>query len=137
MFEVTEKIQGKVAIILDRSVNALEWLKTLSMYVDSTNLDKTAFKVCFRESNKENPEFNKWIKKNNMGGAVGNGKYLIFQHKPAKWLFSNINDVKIIITNAVYPSTNSLTRHWFNTHPCVIFFEEVRPAGWSNNIVDL
>jgi len=137
MFEITEKINGKVAILLDRSANALEWLKTLSMYIDSYNLNRNDFKVCFRESNKEKPEFNNWIKENGFGGKVNEGKYLIFQHKPAKWLFSLSEDVKIIVTNNVYPSTNSLTKQWIKTHPCVIYVEDIKPSGRGKEFVEL
>jgi hypothetical protein len=137
LFDITEKIDGKIAIILDRSADAQNWLETLSKYIDTSNLNRNLFKVCFRESNKENPEFNQWVKDNGFGGKVNEGKYLIFKHKPSKWLFSDNNDVKIIITNNIYVTTNTLTKRWFETHPCVIYFGDVVPSLRSNEFVSL
>jgi hypothetical protein len=137
LFEVTEKIDGKIAILLDRSADTLEWLKSLSTYIDSANLLRDNFKVCFRESNKEHPEFNQWVKDNGFGGKVSEGKYLIFQHKPAKWLFSDNVDVKMLITNNVYPSTSGLTKQWLNTHPCVVYLADIKNSSWSKDIVEL
>lgn len=137
LFEICSEVDGKVCIILDRAANAQEWLKNLLTYIDSNNLQKDLFKVCFRASNKEDPEFNTWVKENGLGGKVDEGKYLIFQHKPAKWLFSNSTDVKILVTNNLYPSTNPLTKQWISTHPCVIYFDAVKPSSRSTDIVEL
>lgn len=136
-FDIAEEIDGKVCIILDRAADALNWLKTLSMYIDSYNLTREDFKVCFRESNKEHPEFNDWVKDNGFGGKVNEGKYLIFKHKPAKWLFSNDIDVKILVTNNVYPSTSSLTKTWLATHPFVLYIDTVKPSNKGEDIVEL
>jgi hypothetical protein len=138
LFEICSEITGKVCFIIDRTVNSLNWLKMLSKYIDSDKrIKRDEFKVCFRESNKENPEFNDWVRKNGFGGSVQDGKYLIFQHKPAKWIFSSLEDVKIIVTNNLYPSTNSLTRTWIKNHPCVIYTDEIKPSNRSNDIVKL
>jgi len=137
LFEIASQIQGNIVFVIDRTVDALEWLKTLKTNIDLNNINREEFKVCFRESNKDNPEFNNWVKENGFGGKVDTGKYLIFKHKPAKWLFSNNIDVKIIVTNNVYPSTNPLTKQWIATHPCVIYFDEVKPSYGSNTIVEL
>jgi len=138
LFEICSELTGKVCFIIDRTVNSLEWLKTLSMYIDSdTTLKRNEFKVCFRESNKENPEFNNWVRDNGFGGSVKDGKYLIFQHRPAKWVFSDADNIKMIVTNNVYPSTNSLTKMWIKHHPCVIYMDKIKPSDRSNDIVKL
>ena len=136
-FNIAENIDGKVCILLDRSVDPLNWLKNLLMYIDSVKLSREKFKVCFRESNKDKPEFNNWVKENNLGGKVNEGKYFIFKQKPAKWLFNEQTEFKIIVSNNIYPPTNAITRTWMKSHPCVIYFDRVRPSTGSNKVVEL
>jgi hypothetical protein len=79
--------------------------------------------------NKEDDDgFNSWVSENGFGGKVQDGKFLIFLHKPAKWLFKVQEDVKILVSNNIYPTTNATTGAWYNSHPCVIFLGDIKPS---------
>ena len=128
---------GKIAIILDRSSQSLPWIKELAETIEKCGFDKKDFRVCFRASNEIDPDFNKWVSKNNFGGKIDTAKFLIFQHKPAKWLFNGENDVIIVASNELLPSTNSTTKAMFNNHPCVVYIGEYKPTKQKDNIVEL
>ena len=128
---------GKIAIILDRSSQSLPWIKELSETIEKCGFDKKDFRVCFRASNEIDPDFNKWVSKNNFGGKIDTAKFLIFQHKPAKWLFNGENDVIIVASNELLPSTNSTTKAMFNNHPCVVYIGEYKPTKQKDNIIEL
>jgi hypothetical protein len=84
--------------------------------------------VCFRESKNSDTGINGWIKHHNVGGRVEDGKILIFEYKPAKWLFKQSEDVKMLVTNNLYPPTNQVTKDWFESHPCVIYLGDIKPS---------
>ena len=128
---------GKIAIILDRSSQSLPWIKELSETIEKCGFDKKDFRVCFRASNEIDPDFNKWVSQNKFGGKIDTAKFLIFQHKPAKWLFNGENDVIIVASNELLPSTNSTTKAMFNNHPCVVYIGEYKPTKQKDNIVEL
>jgi hypothetical protein len=122
-------ISGKVCILLDRPSDSLEWIKNFTDVAKNNGLPASEIKVCFRLNKEDNSSgFNQWVKDNEFGGPVDSGKIFIFNHKPAKWLFKENNDVKIIATNHVYPSTNSITKDWLNSHPCVIYLGDIKPS---------
>ena len=123
-----EKIQGRAVIILDRAYDPREWVKTLVADAERINLPKSEIKICFRLSKDQDNGFNEWVKSNGLGGTVDQGKILIFDHKPAKWLFKQQEDVKLLVTNNLYPHTHTLTRDWINSHHCVIYLGDIKPT---------
>lgn len=127
-FEIYKKISGKVCIILDRTSNTLNWLQDFVNAADKNGVSRDEIKVCFRETKESKSGINDWIKLAGVGGKVETGKILIFESKPAKWLFKGEQDVKILVTNNIYPPTNTLARDWFSSHPCVIYLGETKPT---------
>jgi hypothetical protein len=122
--ELANIVSGKIAIVLDRSSDYKAWIKDFVIKTDNFGIDRNAIKVCFREEK----EFNEWIKDNKLGGTVETGKFLIFQHKPAKWLFKDKNSVTLLVTNNLYPPTSSMTKDWMESHPCVLYVGDIRPS---------
>ena len=136
--ELCNSITGRVCIILDRVADQLEWLKEFARAVDQLDMDRNKIKVCFRADKSQNAELNTWIKENNFGGKVEGGQILIFNHKPAKWLFKDAEDVKLLVSNNLYPATSVLTKDWFNTHPCTIYLGDIKPShSKDKRIVEL
>ena len=139
LFEVAERIPGNVAIVLNKTTQNSELKTVLTEIVDSANawqVNTGKIKVCFRTDNKHNKEFNEWLAVKNLTGPVSDGKYFIFESKPAKWLFKNKIDVSIIATNTVYMHGNALTNSWFKTHPCVFYVTASEPMK-EHKIVNL
>jgi hypothetical protein len=127
-FSIYKKISGKVCIILDRASNTLQWLQTFVAEADKHEISRDEIKVCFRDSKDNVTGLNEWIKLAGVGGKVEAGRILIFESKPAKWLFKDSHDVKILVTNNLYPPTNNLAKDWFQSHPCVIYLGNIRPS---------
>ncbi len=127
-FNLTKDIDGKICILIDRVSSRREFLQEFVAAADKNNVAREEIKVCHRESNQGSSDFNDWVKTNSLGGKVSEGKYLIFNHKPSKWLFQDSNSVKIIVTNAVYPDTNPFVRDWINYHDCVFYIGTVKPT---------
>ncbi len=126
--EICKQIDGKVCVVLDRVGRTLEWLEKFTSDIEEVGISRKDVKVCFRADKTENPELNAWIKSNGFGGKVDSGKILIFNHKPAKWLFKESDSVKILASNNLYPSTNQISRDWFNSHPCIIYIGDIKPS---------
>jgi hypothetical protein len=121
-------IDGKICLLLDRAGNSFDWLKKFALDLDKSNFDRNDVRVCFRAEKNQDPKMNEWIKNNGFGGKVEGAKLLIFNHKPAKWLFKEQQSVKILASNNLYQPTNTITRDWFNSHPCVIYVGEIKPS---------
>lgn len=131
-------LSGKFVLVLDRVHNNFNWLEKFTEFAEKVGFSSEEIKICFRTNNEENSKFNEWIKLRGYGGKVDTGKILIFNHKPAKWIFKNSEEVKIIATNNIYPSTDSITKDWMNSHPCVIYLGDIRPSKIKDqNIVEL
>lgn len=128
LFKIYNSISGKIAVILDRSGNTLDWLKQFVADAQNNLISRDEIKVCFRDSKEDRNGINEWIKLAGVGGKVDTGRILIFEHKPAKWLFKEDEDVKIVVTNNLYPHTNQLTKDWLDSHPCVIFLGDIKPS---------
>lgn len=131
------EVNGKVVLLLDRASDALAYMQELSEVIDANNFDRSDFRVCFRTNNKEDPEFNKWVRENKFGGKIEGARFLIFQHKPAKWLFKQENDVIIVATNNLMPSTYSMTRDMLDHHPLVFYVGDIEPSKGRKEIVEL
>jgi hypothetical protein len=138
LLDLCNQIDGKICIVLDRVGNAHDWLKKFANDVEIAGIDSSLVKVCFRADKEDKTNFNQWVKEKGFGGSVETGKFLIFNHKPAKWLFKDSTSVKILVSNNLYPSTNQITRDLFNSHPCVIYVGDIKPSETRNqNIVEL
>jgi hypothetical protein len=121
-------VTGRVCIILDRTSNTLDWLTQFINDADAAGIDRNEIKVCFRESKEQDTGINEWIKTNSVGGKVETGRILIFESKPAKWLFKEQNYVTMLVTNNLYPTTNQTTRDWLESHPLVIYLGDIKPS---------
>lgn len=138
LLTLCNEVDGKVCIILDRVGKTTDWLSEFSKSVDACGIDRNLVKVCFRAEKNADTQLNDMIKNLGFGGKIEEGKFLIFNHKPAKWLFKDTESVKILVSNNLYPSTNGIARDWFNSHPLVIFVGNIKPSEHrNNNIVEL
>jgi hypothetical protein len=128
LFDIYKKITGKICVVLDRTGNTLHWLQQFVADADQAGIIRDDIKVCFRENKENNSGVNDWIKAAGVGGKVETGRILIFEYKPAKWLFKQVDDVKMLVTNNLYPPTNQLAKDWFTAHPCVIYLGDIKPS---------
>ena len=136
--DLCNKIQGRVVIVLDRSYDTQTWVRDFVTQVDSTDFNKSDIKVCFRSKREQENGFNEWIKEHDLGGSVETGKILIFDNKPAKWLFKQDEDVKLLVTNNLFPHTQTMTREWLDSHACVIHLGNIKPTPTKDqDIVEL
>jgi hypothetical protein len=126
--DLCNKIQGRTVLVLDRAYDTQSWVREFITQVETTNFNKSAIRVCFRSKREHETGFNDWVKEQGLGGAVDAGKLLIFDNKPAKWLFKNNNDVKLLVTNNLFPHTHAITRNWFKSHACVIHLGNIKPT---------
>ena len=127
-FDLYKKITGKAAVMLDRTGDTLSWLQKFVADADAQGISRDEIKVCFRDSRHQDTGINEWIKLAGVGGKVESGRLLIFESRPAKWLFKDTSDVTLLVTNNVFPPTNVITRDWFNSHPCVIYLGDIKPS---------
>lgn len=135
---ICKNISGRICVVLDRVGRTQEWLTEFANDIDQAGISRNNVKICFRTNKDETPDLNQWIKDQGFGGKVEDGRILIFNHKPAKWLFKESNSVKILASNNLYPSTNQLSRDWFQSHPCVIYIGNIKPSQLKEQqIVDL
>lgn len=138
LFFVSAQTKGTVCIILDRVSDKVSWLQKFVADADLAGIDRDTIKVCFREGKESKSGLNEWIKIAGVGGKVETGKILIFESKPAKWLFKDNNNVTMLVTNNIYPPTNAMTREWFASHPCVIYLGRTKPTEQKGHkIVEL
>lgn len=127
-FELSKSFSGKVCVLLDRSSATLPWLQNFVADADKNGINREEIKVCFRDNKESNTGLNDWIKIAGVGGKVETGRILIFESKPAKWLFKSDNDVTLLVTNNIFPPTNTMARDWFMCHPCVIYLGDTKPT---------
>lgn len=127
-FRLCNSVNGKIAIVIDRSSNILSWLQTFVQAADEVGIYRGEIKVCFRENKDSDTGINEWIKLAGVGGKIEGGRIYIFEHKPAKWLFKDKEDITIIATNNLYPHTNQVTKDWLDSHPCVIYLGDIKPS---------
>ena len=130
-FKVYKEVDGITAIVLDRSDDHVNWLQEFVTAADLNHIDRNLIKVCFREDKTESSQrgrLNDWIRKNHLGGKIESGRIFIFRHRPAKWLFSDKIDVKLVATNSLFPMTNHLTQHWLSSKYCLIYLGNIKPS---------
>ena len=128
-FDMYRELSGKVCVILDRTSNMLEWLQRFVADADVSGVSRDDIRVCFRRNKTEDKGLNDWVKLAGVGGKVDSGRIFIFENKPAKWLFKDFKDVKIIVTNSLYPATNNLTKDLFSSFPCVIYLGDIKATN--------
>lgn len=128
LFEIYKKINGKICVVLDRASHKEQWLETFIKDSEKCQVSRSDIRICFRESKESHSGLNQWIKDNGLGGPIEDGKIFIFEHKPAKWLFKDNIDVKIVVTNNLYINPNTYVNDWMSSHPCVIYLGEIKPT---------
>jgi len=106
----------------------INWLTKFAEDIDRSDINRNKVRVCFRAEKGAKTDINEWIKDNGFGGKVEDGDILIFEQKPAKWLFKEQDSVTLLVTNNIYPPTSIIAKDWFNTHPCVIFLGDIKPS---------
>jgi len=132
LFELYVILREKICIIIDRNEDSKVWL---SRFIDESlkyPISRSKIKICFRQNKDQGNDFNDWIKDNDLGGKIDDADILIFEHKPAKWVFKEDNFIKILVTTMINPSTHSVTGDWLETHPCVIYLADIRPTIKGN-----
>ena len=127
-FQLAKSCPGKICVLLDRSSATLPWLQSFVVDAEKSGVSREEIKVCFRENKETTTGLNDWIKIAGVGGKVETGRILIFESKPAKWLFKSSNDVTLVVTNNIFPPTNTMARDWFMCHPCVIYLGDTKPT---------
>jgi hypothetical protein len=138
LFDLYNSINGIMCVVLDRTSNRLEWLKEFVEAADHAGVPRADIRVCFRESKGTNTGINTWVKEQGIGGPVDGGSIFIFEFKPAKWLFKEQEHVKLLVTNNLYPATNTITKDWLSSHPCVIYLGDIKPSAQrGHTIVEL
>jgi hypothetical protein len=125
--EIYKKIKGKVCIILNDDVGYKKWLSDFLAITDSHFISRSEIKVCFRED--KTSELNKWIKDNGIGGKVSEGNIYIFKNSPAKWLYEDINSVKMLVMTDIIPSPNRYVQHLVTCHPLVLYVNNNKPTS--------
>jgi hypothetical protein len=137
-FSLVRPFNQKIVVVLDRTSKTLPWLQNFVADAENSAISRNDIRVCFRDNKDSESGLNDWIKNAGVGGKVEDGKILIFESKPAKWLFKSGNDVIMLVTNNIYPPTNILARDWFSCHPCVLYLGETKPTETKGNrIVEL
>ena len=121
-------VNSRLAVVIDRSSDTLSWLQSFVQAADEAGVHREEIKVCFRENKDSETGVNEWIKLAGVGGKIEGGRIYIFEHKPAKWLFKDKEDITIIATNNLYPHTNQVTKDWLDSHPCVIYLGDIKPS---------
>lgn len=130
---------GKIAFVIDRASDVESTARSLVDTLLNHGLSIEDICVCFRLAKDDDKNhFNRWIKEIGANGPVEEGKFLIFNNKPAKWLFKDKESVILLASNNVYPQSGPVTKDWFDSHPCVIYFSEHKPTETRNKkIVEL
>lgn len=133
-FDIYKELKtGSVCFVLDRTSNIHDWVRDFVLESTTEGIARSDIKVCFRESDmSKNSRFNEWVKEQGLGGTVDTGRIFLFENKPPKWLFTKNVDVKMIVTNNLYPNTNTLTQQWIEHHPCVLHIGDIKPSQKRN-----
>jgi hypothetical protein len=133
LLTMIRSLSGKFALVLDRAHNNYNWLKEFTCVAEDVGFSPEEIKICFRNDKDKGLELNEWIKESGYGGKIEDGKIMIFSHKPAKWVFKNPKEFRMLITNNIYPPTDSITKEWFSTHPCVVYLGDIKPSKYKDN----
>lgn len=133
--ELTKTIDHyPIVVVLDRASSDTEWSRQFVDTYVNMGLPITDIKICYRYSNDSSngKEFNDWVKDNNLGKDLENGKFFICLHKPPKWMFKETFDAKLIATNAIYPNINNVTDSLVESSSLVLFVADIKPSEKRN-----
>lgn len=125
--ELCYNTDGQIGIVLDRAGNIAGWLENFYNGFSTTGHSLNDIKLCIKQGNHLPKELNKWLYDNKTEGT-NKAKFLIFLHKPAKWIFKDKLNFSIIGTNAIYPIPNKLTSSWINDKPCIFYLTDIKPS---------
>jgi len=127
-FNLHNAVDGITAVIVNKNETTQSWVKQFCASAEISGIKKDDIRVCYRLGKEEDKGFNQWVKDAGYGGKVEGAKLFIFQNKPPKWLFSDNIDVKIVLTNSLYPIPSATTQAWMETHSCVCFVGDIKAA---------
>jgi hypothetical protein len=121
-------------VILDRASDNVSWAQHFISVYEKMNLPISDVKICYRFSNEidDGRKFNDWVKDLDLGKNLDQGKIFICLHKPPKWMFKDNFDVKIIVTNGIYPNVNSITDSMVESFHTVLFSTDIKPSEKRN-----
>lgn len=136
-FDLYLSVGKKAAIIMCRVSEKKNWIDNFVRTAENHKIERDKIRVCFREK-EATSDFNQWIKQNHLGGKVDTADIFLFEHKPPKWAFAIKDEINILATNMINPSTNLITNDWLNSHPCSIYLTDIKPTSrGGKNIVEL
>lgn len=137
-FKIFKSCNATTVVLLDRTDEIIPWLQEFVNAADDEGVSRDLIKVCFREDSDANSKLNQWIKDNSVGGKIEKGKIFVFKHKPAKWIFSEKLSVNFIVTNSVFPLTNSVIQKWILSKNVVLQLGPIKASTQKENkIVEL
>jgi hypothetical protein len=119
-------ISGNICIVLDRASDNYKWLCRFLDAVGNSPIELNQVK--YGSALKGNSELSDLVVANGLNQNIKHGKITIFTYQPTKWLLSGAEDVMLLVTNNLYPTTNTVTRDWLESHPCVIHLSEYCPT---------
>jgi hypothetical protein len=119
-----------VVIVLDRATDTIDWCNQFINTLTETGNQDIKTKICFRYPNTEakGSAFNHWIKDSGFGADMKEGQVFICNHKLPKWMLKDEFDVKIVISNGIFPSTNTTTESLIDSHHTVFFLGDIKPS---------
>jgi hypothetical protein len=119
-----------VVIVLDRATDTIDWCSQFIDTLTETGNQDIKTKICFRYPNTETrgSAFNQWIKDSGFGADMKEGQVFICNHKLPKWMLKDEFDVNILVSNGIYPSTNTTTESLIDSHHTVFFLGDIKPS---------
>jgi hypothetical protein len=119
-----------VVIVLDRATDTIDWCNQFITALEETGNQNIKTKICFRypSTDTKGSVFNQWIKDHGYGADMKEGQIFICNHKLPKWMLKEEFDVKILISNGIYPSTNTTTESLMDSHHTVLFLGDIKPS---------
>lgn len=130
--QICYNLPNKICIVLDRASNTYQWMIDFVKAVKRSPVDLNQVKFC--SNVKRGNPLGDFIAEHGLSRNTRDGKIMISVYKPTKWLIENAEDVMLLVTNNLYPSTSEMTRSWLESHPCVIYLSEYSPVLISRDL---
>lgn len=124
--EFYKTFHQRIYITINKSKNYIGWTQDFISELEHQGIDKSQIKICFREKNSENKEFNQWIKDNNLGGPIIDEKIFLFLGSPAKWIFKDKTDLSVCVTNSDYFRLSPITDSYFSSSSLSFVLEGIK-----------